>query len=54
MFLFHDLFVISPSQFATKGSAEQSTHTILVARPAHSFLIALPTTYLATSHFLSV
>ena len=30
MFLFHNLFVISPSQCTSKGSAERSTHTILV------------------------
>ena len=43
MFLFHDLFAISPSEGATKGSAEQSTHTILVTRPVHNLPNALPT-----------
>ena len=47
MFLFHDLFAISQSQCATKGSAERSTHTILVSRPAHNLPIALPASPLA-------
>ena len=42
IFLFHDLFAISPSQCATIGSAELSTHTILVTRLAHYLPIALP------------
>ena len=42
MFLFHDLFAISPSQYATNGSAEQSTHTILVTQPEYNLPIALP------------
>ena len=47
MFLFHDLFAISSSQSATKGSAEQSNHTIVVAWPANNFLIVLPASPLA-------
>ena len=39
--MFHS-FPISPTQCATKGSAEQSTYTFLVAQPAHNLLIALP------------
>ena len=35
-------FAISSSQCATKGSAEWSTYTFLVARPAHNMLIASP------------
>ena len=42
MFLFHDLFAISPSRYAIKGSAEGSTLTILVSRLAHNVPIALP------------
>ena len=39
--MFHS-FAISPYQCATKDSAERSTYTFLVARPAHNLLIALP------------
>ena len=38
--MFH-LFVISPSLWATKVSAEQSTHTFLVVWRAHNLMIAL-------------
>ena len=41
------LFGISPSQCATKDSAAQSTHTILVVRPAHNLPIALQASPLA-------
>ena len=39
MSLFRDLFT---SQCATKGSAERSTHTILVACVAHNLAITIP------------
>ena len=35
-------FPISSSQCATKGTAERSNYTFLVAQPAHILLIAIP------------